>query len=264
MPNVQANTPQKNTAQEVYYYGQGEVFLAEIKNGILGKWFWLVDVAELSTSAEQEKIKHQEAHSGQKATVRDITTSTDVSLTMKLMNRNTNNLEIGLSGKTTIIEAGTVTGEALAGNIENGDIIFLENMGASNLIITDKSAKVLDKSAYEFNEGYGKIKFTNLPTPAPEQPFTAAYEYAKRATNSIMTDSQKNYALMYVGVNLAENGAPCKLYFHKISTAMAKSFSLITSGNELDGMEIEGSVLMDITKPKDGIYGQFGYYEQLT
>lgn len=253
----------KALQQETYYYGKGEVYLAELVNGIPQKWFWLIDVSELTTNAEMEEIKHQESHSGQNATVRKFTTSTDVGLAMKLMKRSAKNLEIGLSGKSTLTEAGTVTGEQLQTGIEDGDIVFLENMGASNLVITDKTAKELDKSAYEFNGDYGKVKFTKLPTPAPEQPFTAAYEYAKRITNTIMTDFQKSYALMYVGVNLAENGAPCKLYFHKISAAMAKSFSLISSGNELDGMEIEGSVLMDVTKPKDGKYGQFGYYEQL-
>lgn len=248
---------------EIYYYGKGEVHIAELVSGIPQKWFWLIDVSELNTEAALTELSHQESHSGQNATVRKFTTATDVSLNMKLMNRNGKNLEIGLSGKSIITEAGTVTSEELPSGLVNGDIVFLENMGASNLIISDKTGTAIDKSFYEFKDAYGKVKFTNLPDPSPSQPFTAAYEHVSRVTNTIMTDFQKSYALMYVGVNLAENGAPCKLYFHKISTSMAKTFAAISSGSELNGMEISGSVLMDITKPKDGKYGQFGYYEQL-
>ncbi len=250
---------------ETYYFGQGEVHLCELVNGIpSGKWFWLVDVSSLTANSELTNITHEEAHSGHMATVRDFVTKTKMSLAMTLMNRNGKNLEIGLSGDTIITEAGTVTSEALPADLENGDTIFLENMGASSLVINDSAGTAIASSCYEFQENYGKVKFINLPTaPAPSQPFTADYEYAARVTNTILTKFNKNYALRYVGVNLAENGAPCKLDFYKISTQMATSFSLITSGDALDGMEINGSVLMDNTKPQDSLLGKFGNYQQL-
>lgn len=248
--------------KETYLYGQGRVYYAPITNGVLGKWRWLLDVSEFTFSPEMEKLEHKESYSGQKATARSFIVGKTLNYSMTLHNINAGNLALALGGSNTFTEAGTVTGEVLP-EVEPGDIIRLANMGVSNVVLTDASSAALDPKYYTVAENYGRIDIIDLPTPAPTQPFTAAYSYGKSVSTAMFKTLSQDIAIMYEGINLAESGAPIGVEFYKCSSDILNELALIQNDTNLAGMQLSGSVLIDSNKPADGALGQFGRIIQL-
>jgi len=258
-----AINPKTALAKEIYYYGQGKVSIAEIKSdGTLGNWVFLWDVSQLNTSADVTNLDHKEAWSGEMSTARSFIIGSEITINMTLFNFNPHNLAIGMRGENVIKEAGTVTAFELP-IVEEGDTIFLDDMGISDLELTDQSSAALGEEFYTLNPASGEIVFKSLPTPALTQPFKAAYSHGATITTGLLNAKGKNYALRYDGVNLAENSAPCAAMFYKMSAGMAEQIALITSGDALASMNIAGKVLRDSSKPSDAKYGNFGYYRQL-
>lgn len=251
--------------KETYYYGQGRLFLSEIfDDGTFGEWFFLWDVSAFTVSPKVTTIKHKESFSGFKAVTRNIVNERELNTSFTLFNYNGKNTGIGLGGEPVITEGGTVTSEPL-GTVKNGQIVFLENMGVSNVVINDNGAQPIDKKYYTLSAGHGRLEFHDLPaTGAPTPPFTADYTYTGTVATPVINKPQSTYRLRYDGVNLAENNAPCVCVFYKLSPELAAQIDLITSGDELASMEVPGAVLIDNTKPVDSKLGQFGYYRQLS
>lgn len=252
----------KDENKETYLYGQGKIFVAPIVNGVLGKWRWLLDVSEFTFTPEVEKAEHKESYSGQKATARSFVIGKTLNYTMTLHNINAGNLALALGGSNSITDAGTVTGEELP-TVEAGDIVRLAKMGVKDVILKDASDTVIDKKHYTVANNYGRLDIIDLPTPAPSQPLTASYAYGKSVTTAMFKQLSQNIAIMYEGINLAENGAPIGVEFYKCSSDILKELSLIQTDNNLAGMQISGSVLIDSSKPEDGAIGQFGRIIQL-
>ncbi|UCM30546.1 hypothetical protein LE197_11895 [Pseudomonas sp. PS1(2021)] len=65
-------------------------------------------------------------------------------------------------------------------------------------------------------------------------------------------------ALRYEGINLAEDGAPIIVEIYKLSPGLLQELSLITDGNDVAGMPVSFSALLDTSKPANGPLGQFG------
>jgi len=251
--------------QEVFYYGQGEVELAQITNGVLGKWRWVNDVSSFTLNLAVEKVEHNESHSGQKGLVRSFPISKTATLAMVLHSLHMENLELTLYSKAITSEGGTVTGEPLQEGLEAGDRFALKNPSVSDLVLTDASGQPLDETAYRLrNDGYyGDGEILELPTPAPDQPFSAAYSYGPSRAVGLFTAPQPVVALRYRGINLAEGGAPVLVELYKIATDPLQELALITDGNEVAGMPLNGGILLDSSRPSDGPLGQYGRIVQL-
>ncbi|WP_260331342.1 hypothetical protein [Pseudomonas aeruginosa] len=162
--------------------------------------------------------------------------------------------------------AGSVTGEALPADLVAGDVIRLANPGVSELVITDSASTPapLDPQYYALRaDGLRRGPTAGLPTPAPTQPFKAAYEYAATRQVGMFTAPQPTIALRYKGINLAEGGAPVIVELFKVATDPLQELALISDGNTVAGMQISGGILLDTSKPDTGDLGRFGRIIQL-
>lgn len=246
-------------AQEMYYYGQGEVLLAPIVNNVPGKYRKIGDVSSLKLAMELEKVEHKESYSGQKALVRSFPIGKKSTLTATLHDLNVENLALTLFGKPLITPGGTVTSETLPADMKAGDMAMLAHPGVSEVVVTDSATgpATLDPKHYSVSP-HGGLTLLSLPVPPPTQPFKVAYRYAEAKAVSIFTAPQPLVALRYEGINLAENGAPVIVDLYKVATDPLKELAFITDGGDVAGMEISGGVLLDSSKPADGDLGQFG------
>lgn len=250
---------------EKYLYGQGRVKLAEIISNVTQPWVWAGDVSELSLAFEEEKADHKESYSGKKAKVREFTIGTDMTMSATVHQFSGENISRFTRGSVTNDVSGTVTAEVL-GTVTAGIEVSLAQIGVSGVVITDSAGTpaTIDASHYSVDANFGNIVFNTLPTaPAPTMPLKAAYSYAAAEQVAFLNAEQKQIALRYEGINLAEGGAPVLVELYKVSPGLLQELGLITTGSEVAGMSVEGAVLLDTRKPAGGELGQFGRIIQL-
>ncbi|MFV9611954.1 hypothetical protein [Pseudomonas aeruginosa] len=178
-----------------------------------------------------EKVEHKESYSGQKALVRSFPIGKTATVNITLHSIGPDNLALTLYGKVVAKAAGSVTGEVLPADLVAGDVIRLANFGVSELVITDSAEQpgALDPQYYALRAdgAYGEVQLLGLPTPAPTQPFKAAYEYAATKQVGMFTAPQPTVALRYKGINLAEGGAPVIVELYKVATDPLQELALV-------------------------------------
>lgn len=246
-----------------YHYGQGRLLLAIIAaNGTTGPWRWVGDVSALSGAFAEETVSARESWSGSKSKVREFNISKDMTWSATLHSLVSENLALFTDGTATEIAAGTVTGEVLPSGLVAGDIVALQNIGISDLVITDSAGTpvTLDPQHYTLAANTGSIEIVSLPTsPAPTQPFKAAYTHAAASQVAFLKAAARpNVALRYEGINLAENGAAVVVELYKLSPSLLQELSLIADGTDVLGMPVSFSSLRDTRQSATGAFGQFG------
>lgn len=248
--------------KETYYYGQGKLYLAIIAaNGVRQNWRWVGDVSALSGALQEEVISHTESYSGKKARVREFGISPQLNMTATLHSLDTDNLTLFSQGTATSEDAGAVTGETLPTGLQPGDVVGLEYPGVSNLVLTDSAdpAVTLDEEHFLLDPRFGSIELLSLPTPAPTQPFVAAYSHAaSKQVAFLSATARSNVALRYEGINLAEGGAPVVMELYKLAPGLLQELSMITAGTQVAGMQVALNTLLDTSKPANGPLGQYG------
>lgn len=251
---------------DTYYYGQGRIYLAErdATTGVAGTPRWVGDVSAFSVKLAVEKVEHKESFSGQRALVRSFPIGKSATIDMTLHQVDTDNLALTLNGTSTSTVTGTVTAETLPADMVVGQQVSLANPGVSAVVITDSTGTPLTLTAgtdYTVDADFGRVTVLNLG--AYVQPFKAAYSYAARKSVGMFTTGQKNFTLRYEGVNLAEGNAPVIVDLYKLAPDPLAELALITTGNDVAGMQITGGVLLDSTKSASGALGQFGSITQV-
>ena len=254
-------------ANETYFYGQGPIDLAVITNNVTGPWVWIGDVSELTGAFAEETVAHRESYTGKKSKAREFGIQQDMTWSATLHSLSPENLARFTQGTTTTTAAGSVTGGTMPSGLVGGDMVSLANPGGYSLGITDSAGNpaTLAPANYELDAGHGSLTLLSLPTtPAPTQPFKAAYQYAARTEVSFLSaTSRPTVALRYRGINLAEGGAPVVLELYKLAPGLLQSLSLISSGTDVAGMQVSFSSLLDTRKPANGPLGQFGRLMQV-
>lgn len=248
-----------------YFYGQGKVELAEIlPGGGLGPYIWVGDVSELSGTMSQTPVNHRESYKGRKAKVREFFIELGMDWSATLHKIDADNIAKFSLGTLTEQAAGTVTGEEFPTGLVDGDVIQLEQLNVSALVLTDSltptPVTLVRGTHYEYDV-FGDVELLTLPTsPAPTQPLVAAYSHGATRQAALLNGTRKNYALRYKGINLAENDAPVLLEVYKVSAGLLQTLSMITSGNQLAGAPVTFTSLLDTSKPENGDLGQYGRY----
>lgn len=253
---------------ESYYFGQGKLWIAEIlAGGLLGPWVWIGDVSELSGQGAETRVQHRESFSGVNAMVRDFGKELGMTWNATMHQLDADNVGRFTRSRMSAQIAGTVTGEVLPNPVANGDLISLDHMNVTDLVITDSvtptPATLVRGTHYDYDI-FGDVEILTLPTtPAPTQPLLAAYSHGATKQAAFLAGTDKNYALKYKGINLAENGAPILVELYKTSAGLLQQLSLITSGNQLASSPVTFTTLLDSSKPASGDLGQFGRFVEM-
>lgn len=249
-----------------YYFGQGKLLLAEISAlGVTGGWRWVGNVTTLSGAFAEERIEPRESYTGTKSKARSFGISKDMTWSATLNSLISENLALFTDGTTTSIASGSATAEVLPTGLVAGDMVALANINVSSVVITDSagSPQTLPPAHYDLNAAVGSLTLLSLPTsPAPTQPFKAAYTFGAAKQMAFFKASRKSVALRYEGINLAEDGAPVVMEIYKTSPSLLTELALINSGTDVTGIPVTFSALLDSRKPASGAMGQFGRFVQ--
>lgn len=251
-----------------YYYGQGRVSIA-IRNaitGVLGPFQWVGDVSALSIKLTVDKVTHNESYSGQMAQTVSFPTKKTATIDMTVNQVDSDNLALALFGNKITTAEGTVSGEVLTGLTDVGDEFYLANQAVTDVVLTDSNAapKTLeegtDYSLDDANFGRGTL----LNKTGITLPIKAAYSYAGSEAVGVFTAKQPNVALRYEGINLADDNKPVLVDLYKVTTDPLAELALVSTGNDVAGMQITGGVLLDTSKSASGALGQFGVIKKIT
>lgn len=255
-------------ATESFLYGQGEV-LAAIWDGntppAANDWFKLWDVGALSVALTRDSFTHKESRTGSKLEVREIQNGVSGTVKATINAINTRNLALLLNSDAQDIVTGTVSGYELPEGVAPGDVILVDHVGISALVVHDSAGTPALISADHFSVagGYGQIEVLSLPSgPAPTQPLTLNYSYgAARAVGLLANALPPRIALRYNGINLAEAGAPVIVDFWKLSVSVLSELALINNDTSVSNMPFEAKLLADLSRAQTelGYFGQIRY-----
>lgn len=236
---------------ESFYYGQGKVYLAERDSG--GRPLaqrWVGDVSKMELALTVENATHKESYSGQRATVRRITTGKDAKITSTWHDFSPQNMALQLYGDSAVIPAGTVTGEKLPADIKAGERYTLEHQNVSEVVI----GTLVHGTDFVTDPVWGAIEFLKPQATAP----SVNYRYAGGVNTTLFTRQPRELFLRYEGVNLAEGGAAVVVELYKVLFDPTSALSLITSDQNMAGMETTAGILFDGTRPDNALLGRFG------
>lgn len=244
-------------ANDPYSYGKGRIYITDLSDSAAKERF-LGDVSALSLKFSTEKVSHVESYTGQNVEVESFVKSKSGSVDLTMHWFNQENLALALYGGTKKTTGSTVTEEALPDSLAAGDSAALKHGGVSAVTITDSSgtpASLTEGTDYTVDATFGRITIVDVGSYT--QPFKVSYTFADEVAVGMMAKTPGNFVLRYEGINLA-SGADRIVQLWKVSPEPLQELALISDGDDVDGMQITGNVLLDSSQPVDTDLGQFG------
>jgi hypothetical protein len=174
---------------------------------------------------------------------------------------------IGVLG--TVVPAqppGTVEDEVLPDNLVDGSVYWVGGLARhrniTGLTITDSattpSAPLVLDTNYTLDPVSGKLTFLDIMDSADDynQPFIISYGHTDPQQVSLLSAGQKNYYLNFEFFNVVNDGDPGTLEVYSVRFDPAQNVDFLS--DDLQVMELVGTMLIDPSKPVDPVLGQFG------
>jgi len=240
-----------------FFSGQGEVSVAPIVSGKAGAFRKVGNVPDFKPKFDISKKEKKESGSGQRLTVATIITENKSSFDATFDDWSKENLALATNGTATAIAAGTVTNEPSPDNLVVGDIWALKRQKITALVIKDSAttpATVATSKYRIIDADYGTVEI--LDVTGLTLPLTASYSAAAVDSVSFFTAPIAEVAVRFEGVNTADGMKKCLVELYRVALDPTKELGLIT--DDFEGIKMSGNLLVDITKPKDPVLGQFG------
>lgn len=241
--------------RENYYYGQGKVFLAPRDNKRAFRWVGDVSTLKIAFSYEQQITKA--SRGGQLYQNQRIITGASGSVSSTWHNFSVENLAL-LLGAQPVDEPFSFNEQfALPDGIVKGDIIALPHTTVFNVSING-----LNRDAdYVVDRQFGTIEFLVTPETAG---LIAAYEHLFNQWLPFFSAKTQEFYLRFQGVNLAEGSAPVLLELYRVSVDPLAALEMISSGNDISGMDMTSLILPDFAQKSTSDFSYFGRLQIVT
>ncbi|HBR4453879.1 hypothetical protein JQ808_020365 [Klebsiella pneumoniae] len=241
--------------RENYYYGQGKVFLAPRDNKRAFRWVGDVSSLKIAFSYEQQITKA--SRGGQLYQNQRIITGASGSISSTWHNFSVENLAL-LLGAQPVDEPFSFNEQfALPDGIVKGDIIALPHTTVFNVSINGLERN----SDYVVDRQFGTIEFLETPESTG---LVAAYEHLFNQWLPFFSAETQEFYLRFQGVNLAEGSAPVLLELYRVSVDPLAALDMISSGNDIAGMEMASVILPDFSQQSGTAFSYFGKMQLVT
>ncbi len=235
------------------YLGSGRIYLKEI-GGSAG----LIEVGNcsalnFSVTEETKELKdYTQAGGGTYNEVRRIT-AVECSITMHDLNAA--NLARALYGDADAVAAGTVTGEVHTG-VKPGDFVKFAKIPTGSITVSNETpATLVAGTDYEARPGGIYILPTTSLVNAAGEDLTVGYANAASDVVQALTDSGKEYELVFGGLNEARSGKNTIVHAYRVKIGAAQNLGLI--GEDYAALEVTGKLLKDTSKTGAGVSQYF-------
>ncbi|HCI6822659.1 TPA: hypothetical protein NPP85_002111 [Klebsiella variicola subsp. variicola] len=241
--------------RENYYYGQGKVFLAPRDNKRVFRWVGDVSTLKIAFSYEQQITKA--SRGGQLYQNQRIITGASGSISSTWHNFSVENLAL-LLGAQPVDEPFSFNEQfAIPDGIVKGDIIALPHTTVFNVKING-----LERDTdYVVDRQFGMIEFLVTPESAG---LIAVYEHLFNQWLPFFSAKTQEFYLRFQGMNLAEDSAPVLLELYRVSIDPLSTLEMISSGNDIAGMEMTSVILPDFNQHEPSPFSYFGRIHLVT
>lgn len=241
--------------RENYYYGQGKVFLAPRDNKRAFRWVGDVSSLKIAFSYEQQVTKA--SRGGMLYQDKRIITGASGSVNSTWHNFSVENLAL-LLGAQLIDEPFSFNEQfAIPDGVEKGDIIALPHTSVFNVSING-----LQRDAdYVVDRQFGTVEFLVAPESTS---LIATYEHLYNQWLPFFSAKNQEFYLRFQGVNLAEGSAPVLLELYRVSIDPLAALELISSGNDIAGIDMTSMVLPDFQQNDDIALSYFGRLQMVS
>lgn len=243
-----------------YFSGQGKVSIAPLIAGVPGVFRWVGNVPDFKPSFDTNKIEHKESSTGQRLLDKVITTENKAKISAELEDWSPENLALAVRGAVNKVTAGVVNAAnaiTSPAGLVAGDVWALPNQKLTNVVIKDSAATpaTVAPAKYKVDTDFGTV--TVLDVTGLTLPLTATYSFDAVDNIAFFTQSIQEVAVRFEGVNTADNNRKVLVEIYRVALDPTKDLGLIT--NDLGKFQLEGSALIDSTKPdNDLVFGKFG------
>lgn len=237
------------------YIGSGSILIREY--GSAAPLVTLGNCSALSLSPKEDVktlLDYTQPGGNQRAEVRRVT-GVDLSLTFH--DFSASQFAMGLRAQATSATAGTVTDEAVVAY--KGGYAALAKI--ADAITTVKaysgSPNYTAGTDYELRDGMLYIPDTSTianPTGGAAN-LKVTYSYKAQAKVEALISSNKQYELVFIGLNEAQSGKRVRVRCFKVSGGTIKDLALI--GQDFASGEVSGSLLPDTTRVGSGLSQYF-------
>ena len=251
-----------------YFSGQGNVLVGPVNSS--GAGFREVGNASAFTVAlTTETLEHKESQSGSRLTDLRLVTAQSAQLTLTLESFVFKNLELALYGANDAKPAAIAVVQTLPtgfGPTNIGDLIYLDNMKVSSVVVKDSTGVpitlVLGTDYSIHSADHGTLQVLSNWAVGFVQPIKVTYNYAAQDATAMFKTAPPERTVVGNLLNTAAANAPFRIELYRVRFNPLANLAGIS--NEVAPMELTGAVLLDSTKASSGVLGQFGRIVQAT
>ena len=153
-----------------------------------------------------------------------------------------------------------VANEAIAFDAST-DRVKLAHGAVASLVLksTDGATTYVAGTDYELRDGVLYIPGTSTITApvAGAANLKVTYAFAAQKKVQALVNANKQYELVFVGLNEARSGKRTRIVLHKVSGGVLQEMAVI--GEEFGAGQVNGSLLSDGTKVGDGVSQYFTF-----
>lgn len=253
-----------NPNTPIIWDGQGPVMIGRYDpvNGTPDMGY-LVDMyrigcgtSQLATTTSVETARIQESCSGQRATLKERTTSKSVSVTLSMVQFSGKTLAAAFYGEALLKAAGTVTDEVLP-ELAAGDYFTLRHPNVDDVVIEDSTsgtalAYVLDTHFTIEDAAHARMRLIAHPVDHVE-PLKVDYSYGEYTNIAAFSKANVERGIIFNGVN--DDGQRGRVIIPRINLSMGGDFSWI--GDSEATLTLSGEALFVPEMESDEDYGGF-------
>lgn len=237
------------------YIGSGNILIREY--GAAAPFVEVGNCSALSLSPQEDIKELQDFTTPGGGKRNEVRRLTGVELAYTFHDFSPENFARGLRAQSTAITAGTATSEDVVAY--EGGYTPLSRIATSITSVTGQGGTPTYSAGtdYELRDGQLYIPDgSTIPAPvAGAANLEVTYTYAAQKKVQALVDSNKQYELVFMGLNEARSGKKVRVRLHKVSGGVIQQFALI--GDDYGAGEVGGALLADTTKTGAGISKYF-------
>lgn len=237
------------------YIGSGNILIREY--GAAAPFVEVGNCSALTFSPKEdvkELMDHTTPGGGKRAEVRRVT---GVDMSYTFTDFSPENFARGLRAQTTTVTAGNVVDEQVVAY--KGGYTPLAKIATSISAVRPAGGTTPFAAGtdYELRDGQIYIPSTSTVSDPVAGAPNIEVDYANAAQKKVqaLVDSNKQYELVFMGLNEARSGKRVRVRAHKVSGGVIQQFALI--GDDFGQGEIGGALLSDAAKTGAGVSKYF-------
>lgn len=235
---------------ERYISLQGELHLAEIKNGIAGAYRAIGNTPELKLNFSADKIEHRESKTGNRSVDAVMYKDPKLELSGSLEDASNENIALLMSGTTITVPEKTITDTSL-GAVTANTVIDLGLNKLSDVKFKDDTNADISADQYNLDSTFGTVTFLN---DYKSVTWSGKSGETTRTTIGSKIGSRK-FAVLFKGKD-TYTGDKVAIRLWNIEFTPDTEMDLIQ--DEFAKYSINATALADTSKAEDGELGPFG------